>query len=184
LPGAERGEFWDLTKHEFAVYVTNLGEDYNGWQIQQLYRDRADTENVFDELKNQWGWGGYTTQDLKRCRLTARFVALVYDWWTLFVRLIDPARHREAITNRPMLLSAIGRRVEHAGQTTIRVASPHGKHAWVREALARAAAFLETLRTSAEQLTDVQRWCRILSQAFVKFLRGRQLDPPVPSAAA
>jgi hypothetical protein len=27
----------------------------------QLYRDRADAENVFDELKNQWGWGGFTT---------------------------------------------------------------------------------------------------------------------------
>jgi hypothetical protein len=32
-----------------------------------LYRDRGDAENVFDELKNQWGWGGFTTQDLKRC---------------------------------------------------------------------------------------------------------------------
>jgi hypothetical protein len=27
--------------------------------IGQLYRDRADCENGFDELKNQWGWGGY-----------------------------------------------------------------------------------------------------------------------------
>jgi hypothetical protein len=24
-------------------------------------------ENNFDELKNQWGWGGFTTHDLKRC---------------------------------------------------------------------------------------------------------------------
>ena len=23
----------------------------------QLYRDRADCENGFDELKNKWGWG-------------------------------------------------------------------------------------------------------------------------------
>jgi hypothetical protein len=30
----------------------------------QLYRDRGDEENVFDEMKNQWGWGGYTTHDL------------------------------------------------------------------------------------------------------------------------
>jgi hypothetical protein len=35
----------------------------------QLYRDRADCENAFDELKNQWGWGGFTMRDLKRCRL-------------------------------------------------------------------------------------------------------------------
>jgi drug/metabolite transporter (DMT)-like permease len=30
--------------------------------IGQLYRDRADCENGFDELKNPWGWGGYTPQ--------------------------------------------------------------------------------------------------------------------------
>lgn len=48
--------------------------------LAQLYRDRADAENNFDELKNQWGWGGFTTQDLARCRIMARMVALVYNW--------------------------------------------------------------------------------------------------------
>jgi hypothetical protein len=28
-----------------------------------LYRDRGDCENAFDELKNQWGWGGFTTHE-------------------------------------------------------------------------------------------------------------------------
>ena len=32
------------------------------------------------KLKNQWGWGGFTTQDLTRCRLLAGTVALVYNW--------------------------------------------------------------------------------------------------------
>lgn len=50
--------------------------------ISQLYRDRADAENGFDELKNQWGWGGNTTRDIARCQLTARMVALVYNWWS------------------------------------------------------------------------------------------------------
>ena len=45
----------------------------------QLYRDRADAENNVDELKNQGGWGGFTTQDLARCRLLARRVAVVYN---------------------------------------------------------------------------------------------------------
>jgi hypothetical protein len=70
-----------------------------------LYRDRADCENVFDELKNQWGWGGFTTQDLHRCRLLAGTVVLVYNWWSLFTRLADPEHHREALTSRPLLLS-------------------------------------------------------------------------------
>ena len=66
--------------------------------IGQLYRDRGDCENSFDELKNHWGWGGFTTHDVARCRIMARIVALVFNWWNLFVRLADPDHHREAIT--------------------------------------------------------------------------------------
>ncbi|EGQ62859.1 hypothetical protein GGI1_15448, partial [Acidithiobacillus sp. GGI-221] len=42
--------------YEYAVLVTDLTESILG--IAQLYRDRADAENGFDELKNQWGWAG------------------------------------------------------------------------------------------------------------------------------
>lgn len=37
-----------------------------------------DAENACDELKNQWGLGGFTTQDIKRCQTVARTCALVY----------------------------------------------------------------------------------------------------------
>jgi hypothetical protein len=47
----------------------------------RLYRDRGDCENSFDELKNHWGWGGFTTHDLTRCRIMARIVALIFNWW-------------------------------------------------------------------------------------------------------
>ena len=40
-------------------------------------------------MKNQWDWGGFTTQDLKRTQITARVTELVYNWWSLFVRLIE-----------------------------------------------------------------------------------------------
>ena len=82
------------------------------------------TKTSFNELKNQWGWGGFTTQ---RCRLEARMLALFYDWWNIFVRLADPNLHREAITSRPLFLSAIATRTRHARQTTIRVTSPHAR---------------------------------------------------------
>jgi hypothetical protein len=92
----------DLRKKvwEYGALVTSL--DAEILTLGQLYRDRADCENDFDELKNQWGWGGFTTQDLKRSRLLARCVALVFNWWTLFARLADPQHHREAITTRPL----------------------------------------------------------------------------------
>jgi hypothetical protein len=44
--------------------------------------------------------------------------------------------------------------------------------------LAEVAAFFTSLRPMAEQLTDLERWYRILSRALVKYLKGRQLGPP------
>ncbi|MDF0677474.1 MAG: transposase [Nitrospira sp.] len=60
------------TRYEYAVLVTSTR--YEVLALAQLYRDRADAENTFDELKNQWGWGSFTTQDLARCRFMA-------GWW-------------------------------------------------------------------------------------------------------
>ncbi len=40
--------------------------------IGQLYRDRFDIENSFDEMKNPWGRGGFTAQDMHRSQITAR----------------------------------------------------------------------------------------------------------------
>ena len=162
---------------EYAALVTSLTEEI--LTLGQLYRDRADCENAFDELKNQWGWGGFTTQDLSRCRLLAGMVALVYNWWSLFVRLAEPEHHREAITTRPLLLSAMARQSRHAGQVTLTVSSMHGARDKARTAYRRIAGFLHSLRQTAEQLDPLQRWYRILSEAMRHFLKGRQLDPPI-----
>lgn len=69
--------------YEHAVLVTNWREA-DLLAVAQLYRDRAGAENLFDELKNQWGWTGFSTQDLKRSQLMARIVALIYNWWSIF----------------------------------------------------------------------------------------------------
>jgi len=65
----------DVRLYEHAVLVTSL--DAEILTIAGLYRDRALCENNFDELKNHWGWGGLTTSDLRRCRITAGMTALV-----------------------------------------------------------------------------------------------------------
>jgi hypothetical protein len=69
-------------------------------EIAQLYRDRAEAENAFDKLKNQWGWAGFTTQDQQRRQILARIVAPIYNWWSLFTRLAIPNRHTEATASR------------------------------------------------------------------------------------
>jgi hypothetical protein len=73
---------------EYAVLATSLASEI--LTIGQLYRDRADCENGFDELKNHWAWGGFTTRDLKRCRLMARCVVLAFNWWNCSCAWLTP----------------------------------------------------------------------------------------------
>lgn len=162
--------------YEYVVLVTSLPDAIG--VLAQHYRDRADMENNLDELKNQWGWGGYTTQDLKRCRLMARVVALIYNWWSLFVRLAVPERHAEAITSRPLLLEAVAKQTRHGGQTTLTVTSRHAQAAAIQRVVRRIGAFLHDLRANAEQLGWQGIWRAILSRIFQQFLQGRLLRPP------
>ena len=157
--------------YEYAVLVTSLDDEVV--TLAQHYRDRADAENNFDELKNQWGWAGFTTQDLKRCRVLARVQALIYNWWGLFTRLVIADKHAEAITTRPLLLHGIARRTRHGHQTTVTITSLHARARQMKAALQAANAFLARVRATAEQLTRLQRWRLILSWIFRHFLGGR-----------
>lgn len=159
-------------RYEYAIPVTSTAHPI--LTLAQLYRDRADSENNFDELKNQWGWGGFTTQDLARCQLMARMVALVYNWWPLFVRLAQPHKHFEAISSRPLLLHGVATQTRHGGQTRLTITSTHAKQSAIQPILTNLASFLATLKSTAEQLTDAQRLRAILTRAFAKFM----LTPP------
>lgn len=160
-------------RYEYAVLVTGLKDEVR--TIAQHYRDRGDAENNFDELKNQWGWAGFTTRDRKRCQTMARITALVYNWWNIFMRLGIPEKHAEAITSRPLALHGIARQIRHSNQTTVEVTSTHARARSIAEALTRVSGFLQRIRTTAEQLSPVVRWRMILSAAFRYFLRGRDL---------
>lgn len=157
--------------YEYAVLVTSLEEEI--FTLAQHYRDRAGAENNFDELKNQWGWAGFTTQDLKRCQLMAHVTALVYNWWTLFTRMAIPEQHAEAITSRPLLLAGIARRTRHANQTMVTITNLHAKARRARELLAAGSRFLHWVKVTAEQLSSSARWRLILSYIFRYFLGGR-----------
>ena len=164
-------------RYEYAALVTDTTHPV--LTLAQLYRDRADAENNFDELKNQWGWGGFTTQDLARCRLMARMVALVYNWWNLYARLAQPHKHFEAITSRPLLLHGVATQTKHAGQTRLTITSTHAKQAKIQAVLTNLARFLQTLKGTAEQFTQPQRLQLILHRAFAKFMNA--LAPPAPT---
>ena len=117
--------------------------------------------------------GGKTT--LLLCVLPVSMQEMVFRpcWWNLFVRLANPHKHREAITSRPLLLHGVATKTQHGGQTTLTITSQHAKQATIQAVLTRLAAFLSTLKSTAEQLTDIERLALILKRAFAKFLRGR-----------
>ena len=164
----------DITAYEYQILVTNMNDDIV--TMAQYYRDRADCENNFDELKNQWGWCGYTTHDLKRNRFMAKITALIYNWWTIFTRLANPDSHLEAITSRPLLLNAIAKQTAHAGQTKITITSTHRKSKQISRILTQISKFLKCLKSSAEQLNAEQRFTKILMTAFRKFLPKERLQ--------
>lgn len=167
-----------ITGYEYAVLVTNL--EHGILALGQLYRDRSDAENAFDELKNQWGWGGFTTKDLHRCQLSARAVALVYNWWSLFVRLANPASRLEAITSRPWLMSAIGRRTEHSGQTILTITGLHAHFERAQKVLTRVSTLLNTWATqAAEQLGDLTVWHRCCDYLLLILTGYRRPSPPM-----
>ena len=161
--------------YEYCILVTSC--DLPICALGKLYRDRADCENVFDEIKNQWGWGGYVTQDLKRCRIIARLVAIIYNWWNIFARLANPGQHMEAITSRPLLLQAVGRLVISGRIRTLRLTPSHAASEQIQLAFSRISTFLNQLYQTAEQLSAQERWRHILSAAFIKWLKGRVLAP-------
>lgn len=169
----DTGKLW-----EYAVLVTN--SDYPLEAIGQLYRDRADCENGFDELKNQWGWGGYTTKDLERCNLSARAVALIYNWWSWYVRLAHPKARLEAITARPLLLAGIARQTSHAGQTRLLVTLTHACADHVKTMIANVRKGLDFVIASAPQLAKPERWKTLVQYIIARILPVARRQGPSP----
>ena len=176
----------DAKLWEYAVLVTNT--DHPLEALGQLYRDRADCENGFDELTHQWGWGGYTTQDLERCNLSARAVALIYNWWSWYVRLAHPKARREAITSRPLLLAGIARLTQHAGQARLLLTLTHAASDQIKAMIANIRKGLDPIRATAPQWPKAERWRALIRYIVAEILRLKPdkypppigLPPPLP----
>jgi hypothetical protein len=97
-------------------------------------------------------------------------VALIYNWWTLYVRCVQPTKAREAIQSRPLLLSAVGRVIRHSGQTILRLTSVHGQSTLAQELLTGVSLFLSGLKNAAEQLSAQDCWQRIWDRILAPFL--------------
>jgi hypothetical protein len=166
---------------EYTVLVTNA--EYDIAAIGQLYRDRCDCENGFDELKNQWGWGGFTTKDMHRSQMTARAVALVYNWWSWYVRAANPNARREALTSRPLLLAAVGRATSHSQRTTLYLTPMHAEAGLIKSMIANVHAAIRYVRRTAEQLPKIDRWATLLGYICERIVGQAALPTPPPALA-
>lgn len=163
---------------EYTVLVTN--STYSIESIGQLYRDRADCENGFDELKNQWGWGGYTTKDMERCNLSARAVALIYNWWSWYVRLAHPKTRLEAITSRPLLLAGIAKLTEHAGQSRILLTVTHAAIDKIKSMITNVHNGLDFIAKTTPQLVKIEKWKALVRYIIQKIIDTKSKNPPPP----
>ena len=165
---------------EYAVLVCDT--PYKLEHMGQLYRDRADCENGFDEIKNQWGWGGYSTHDIERCALSARAVALIYNWWSWYVRLANPKNRMEAITSRPKLLNAVGRMTSHAGQSRILLTVMHESVKQIKQLVANVRSGIQHISTIAPQLVSSDRWTAMVRFIVRRILAAQPQFTPMPTA--
>jgi hypothetical protein len=171
-----------IRRYEYAVLVTSLPHPV--MTLAQRYRDRGAAENSFDELKNQWGWGGFTTKDLHRCQLTARAVALVYNWWSLFVRLAHPKARLEASTSRPLLLTGIAEKTRHARQDRLTITPVHGQGEQAKILLTKVSTLLKEWQRNAEQLKLKTVWESVCDYLIAILTRFNWLVPGLDPPAA
>ena len=152
--------------YEYAVYVTDLERDAS--QVRGLYNPRGDNENCYDELKNHWGWGGFTLRDLARSELMANLVALIYNLWSVYIKLVDPLVAREAITSRPMYLMHPAKVSTHQSQRTLTIFCAHSEIKQIQERLEEAAQRLKNwAQLTAEQLKKASVWMRVITHILL-----------------
>lgn len=158
---------------DWHALVTDL--DMDARDVLPLYRDRGDCENVFDEMKNQWGWCGFTSHSLVQTALFAGLAVVAANLWNVFTRLEGDGTHREASTSRPLLQSCAARVTRHAraGIVTIYTAASRKAH----DAYRAISAFLSWV-SSASQLDVERRRHLIVAYAFRKYGLVRRLFPP------
>lgn len=166
---------------EYTVLVTDVA--YPLETVAQLYRDRCDCENGFDELKNQWGLGGFTTQDIARCQTTARIMALAYNWWSWYCRAAHPEGRLEALTSRPLLLAAVGRSTSHAGSTQLYLTPLHAMTQHIRSLVGNIRKAIDHVKGLAEQSPKMDRWRELLRYICARIVPSTSLQVVRPRPA-
>jgi hypothetical protein len=118
----ESGTLFGICRYEYGAYVTDLEKSYaNAWQIVLLYNQRCDSENIFDETKNQWGLSGFCAQKGNVTEFAARMSILSYNLWSIFVRFFNLTKHEEAKCSRKEFLLLASSLTRSGRETTLKI---------------------------------------------------------------
>ena len=160
----ESGTLFGVCRYEYSAWVTNLSEgQMDTFQIAELYQKRADCENIFDELKNQWGFTGFCSQHSNVTELAARLTLLSYNLWSIFVRFFSGGKHQEAKTSRKDYL-LIASQVVETGRGKILKAAVNDS-LWLRIAHGYDR-LMAWLAATAPQLNRYNHWRMALANTF------------------
>ncbi len=113
----------------------------------------------------------------------ANLIALIYNWWNLYLRFFDEGHHREAIRSRPMLMAGVGRQLRSGGRSTVRVSVVHEKGDLIAHAVTLISKELHSIRAIAERWSASQRWTLLLTRLLRRWPGGKWL-PGLPNDAA
>lgn len=146
----ELNKLFGESKYEYAVYVTSLSKQQaNKWQVRETYNQRGDCENIFDELKNQWGLDGFIAQDGNITNIAHKLNVLSYNLWSMFVRVFEYTKHSEAKNSRKNFLMFTGKLINHGNQRTVKLAVANRIRNKVEEGYIR---LLKWISSTAPQL--------------------------------
>jgi hypothetical protein len=152
-------EFGAIPEDEVQAYVTNLtAEEASAEQVVRLARKRGDVENVFDEIKNQWGFRGCCSGRGVVTETAARLLLLTYNLWSLFVTLLLGQSHREAITTRSEFLMMAGHLTQSGRQKELKLAVSPAWWARLRTGYERLSAWLQITAPQLDLQGDLSRF--------------------------
>ena len=146
------------------MLVTDLDDGVA--MISKTYRQRGNCENIYDEMKNQWGWGGFNSHKLSCTAIAAGMTAIVANWWNVFCRLGEDGVHREAITSRPLLQRCVASIMVRSRQKIVTLYMK-GKEKTC-EIFSKIHTYLSGV-SSATQLKPEERWMQVLDHAFRQY---------------
>lgn len=151
----DASSLYDVIEYKYEAYITDLvEEEANEWQIVELYKQRADCENVFDELKNQWGFDGFCSKTSHVTEHAARMTLITYNLWNLFSRLMEPGKHIEARTGRRWFLIIASRMVETAREKMVKISI---KDKWKEDLMQGYKRIYDWLNSTAPQLISASK---------------------------